>query len=189
MKKIKILAIIGSLRKHSYNRQLALYAQKMIGDRADFIILEYGDVPIFNEDIEFPTPPSVARVRDLVKSSDALWIFTPEHNHFFPSALKNIIDWLSRPISEKEPDVLAGKLVTYSGASLSQTGSIVAQDHLVSLISFLNMTIMNRPRVAVPWAHQQLDAEGYLALNSKSLTFLEKQVNAFLNFINMHQSK
>ena len=54
MKKIKILAIVGSLREESLNRQLALAAKELIGDRADFVLLEYRDVPFMNQDIEYP---------------------------------------------------------------------------------------------------------------------------------------
>ena len=64
MKKIKILAIVGSLRKDSYNRQLALAAKEIIGNRADFTLLEYQDVPLMNQDIEYPAPEAVKRVRD-----------------------------------------------------------------------------------------------------------------------------
>ena len=56
MKKIKILAIVGSLRKDSYNRKLALIVKELVGDRADFSLLEYGDIPLFNEDIENRLP-------------------------------------------------------------------------------------------------------------------------------------
>lgn len=189
MKKIKILAIVGSLRKGSYNRQLAMFAKKMIGDRAEFEILDYDDVPILNEDIEFPAPEAVKRVREKIKASDALWFFTPEHNHTYPAALKNIIDWLSRPISKEEGNVIAEKLATYSGISLSQSGSSLAQDFLVPLLSYLNLTLMNQPRVAVPWGFQQLDGEGKLVLNETTLGFLEKQVEAFLNFICIHRPR
>ena len=70
MKRIKIVAVVGSLRKESYNRQLALAAKALIGDRADFELLEYQDVPLMNQDIEYPAPEAVKRVRDAVKSAD-----------------------------------------------------------------------------------------------------------------------
>jgi chromate reductase len=73
MKKIKILAIVGSLRKDSYNRQLALAAKNIVGDRGDFTLLEYGDIPFMNQDIEYPAPDAVKRVRDEVKSADGIW--------------------------------------------------------------------------------------------------------------------
>ena len=63
MSRIKILAIVGSLRKDSYNKQLAMAVKDIINDRADFEILEFSDVPLMNEDIEFPPPEAVKRVR------------------------------------------------------------------------------------------------------------------------------
>lgn len=182
MEKIKIIAIVGSLRKESYNRQLALAAKEILGDRVDFSLLEYQDVPLFNEDIEFPAPEAVKRVREEVKSADGIWFFTPEYNHFFPGVLKNLIDWLSRPISDNEPQVLAGKPAAISGASPGMAGTSLAQDHLVTLISFLNMDVMNAPRLTIPHVMKQLDSAGKLQLK-ESYPFLEKQANAFVNFI------
>ena len=182
MKTIKIVAIVGSQRKESYNRQLALEAGRMVGDQAEFELLDYSDVPLLNQDIEYPAPEAVRRVRETVLSADGIWFFTPEHNHFFPSALKNLIDWLSRPISETEGQVLKGKPTAISGISPGMSGTAVAQDHLVTLISFLNMKVMNMPRLTIPNANQQLDSDGKLAL-TVSAPFLEKQVQAFINFI------
>ncbi len=182
MKRLKITAIVGSLRKESFNRQLALAVKEMIGDRADFEFLEYRDVPLFDQDIEYPAPESVKRVRDIVKSSDGIWFFTPEYNHFFPGVLKNLIDWLSRPVSKTEPQVLAGKPAAISGITPGMSGTGLAQDHLVTLISYLNMNVMNAPRLTIPYALQQLDGDGKLALK-ESKPFLENQVNAFLTFI------
>ena len=182
MKKNKIIAIIGSLRKESFNRQLALEAAKILGDRADFEILEYHDVPFFNQDFEYPAPAGVQRVREIVKAADAVWFFSPEYNHYFSGALKNLIDWLSRPISETEPQVLRGKPVAVSGISLGMTGTCISQDHLVSLISFLNMRVMNQPRLTIPIAMQQTDENGKLKLTT-SLPMLEKQVEEFLNIM------
>ena len=171
-----------SLRKESYNRQLALAAKELIGNRADFELLEYHDIPLMNQDIEYPAPDAVKRVRDAVKSADGIWFFTPEYNHFFSGVLKNLIDWLSRPISNKEPQVLAGKPAAISGISPGMSGTGLAQDHLVTLISFLNMDVMNSPRLTIPNAMQQIDSDGKLTLK-ESYPYLEKQANAFLNFI------
>ena len=182
MKKIKILAIVGSLRSQSFNRQLALIAKELIGDRAEFTLLDYHDVPFMNEDIEYPTPEAVRRVREEVKSADAIWFFTPEYNHYFSGVLKNLIDWLSRKISKKEPQVLNGKPAAISGISPSISGTALAQDHLVTLISLLNMDVMNVPRLKIPNAFQQIDEQGKLALK-ESYPFLKEQADAFLDFI------
>ena len=185
MKKIKILAIVGSLRKESYNRQLALAAKEILGDRVDFTLLEYQDIPLMNQDIEYPALEAVKRVREEVKSADGIWFFTPEYNHFFPGVLKNLIDWLSRPISDKEPQVLTGKPAAISGISPGMSGTGIAQDHLVTLISFLNMDVMNAPRLTIPNAMHQLDSGGKLTLK-ESHPYLEKQANAFMDFLERH---
>lgn len=182
MKNISILAIVGSLRKESLNRQLALATKELIGERADFTLLEYQDIPLMNQDIEYPAPEAVKRAREAVKAADAIWFFTPEYNHFFPGVLKNLIDWLSRPISENEPPILAGKPAAISGISPGMSGTALAQDHLVTLISFLNMDVMNAARVTIPNALQELDQQGKLALKG-SRPFLMEQVEAFISFV------
>jgi len=186
MKKPKIVAIVGSLRKDSFNRQLALLAREAVGDRADFELLEYADVPMMNEDMEFPPPEPVRRVRQVVASADGIWFFTPEYNHFFPGVLKNLIDWLSRPAEPGGGQVLDGKPAAISGASLGMSGTGLAQDHLVTLISFLNMKVMNYPRLTIPDVWKQLDDQKKLKL-SDSATFLQKQVDAFLAFLQNNQ--
>lgn len=179
---MKILAIVGSLRKDSFNRQLALIAKAAVGERAQFELLEYADLPPMNEDDEFPAPEAVARAREAVKSADGIWFFTPEYNHFFPGVLKNLIDWLSRPVSGTEPQVLAGKPAAVSGISPGMGGTVCAQDHLVTLLSLLNMRIMNVPRLTIPNAGQQLDENDRLVLSS-SAKYLNRQADAFIKFI------
>ena len=183
IKKIKIVAIVGSLREESYNLQLALAIKEIIGERADFMILKYQDVPLMNQDIEYPPPDAVKRVRDEVKSADGIWFFTPEYNHFFPGVLKNLIDWLSRPISDKTSQVLIGKPAAISGISIGMSGTALAQDHLVTLISLLNMDVMNAPRLVIRNAMQQVNKKGELELTNH-YHYLERQVNAFIDFIN-----
>ena len=187
IKKIKIVAIVGSLREESYNLQLALAIKEIIGERAEFMILKYQDVPLMNQDIEYPPPDAVKRVRDEVKSADGIWFFTPEYNHFFPGVLKNLIDWLSRPISDKTSQVLIGKPAAISGISIGMSGTALAQDHLVTLISLLNMDVMNAPRLVIRNAMQQVNNKGKLELTNH-YHYLERQVNAFIDFINRRKA-
>ena len=187
MKKPRIVAIVGSLRQDSYNLQLAREAGRVIGDEAEFKLLEYSDVPAMNQDIEYPAPEAVKRVREIIKSADGVWFFTPEYNHFFPGVLKNLIDWLSRPVSETEPQVLGRKCAAISGITPGMSGTGIAQDHLVTLISFCNMKVMNRPRLTIPNAQQQTDTNGKLTL-TVSLPHLEQQAKAFITFIQENQA-
>ena len=169
---MKIVAIVGSLRKNSLNKQLAEAAQSALGERATLEIVDFSDVPLLNQDIEHPAPAAVGRVRAAVTSADGVWFFTPEYNHFFPGVLKNLIDWLSRPQDGGNGQVLAGKPAAISGITPGMSGTALCQDHLVTLLSFLNMQLMNMPRLTVPSAMGQVK-DGKLEL-AASKKFLEK---------------
>ncbi|MEG0477283.1 MAG: NADPH-dependent FMN reductase [Raoultibacter sp.] len=181
---MKILAIVGSLRKESLNLQLAQAAQAYLAQAhptVEFTFLDWAGVPLLNQDEEYPAPTAVAQVRQAVKAADGLWLFTPEYNHFFPGTVKNLIDWLSRPPSAEETQVLAHKPIALSGITPGTSGTALAQDHLVTLLSLLNARIMNAPRLTIPSALAQMQ-NGTLALQA-SQPYLEKQAEAFLPFI------
>ncbi len=90
---------MGSLHKNGFNNQLAEEAKARIGDRAEVKFLNYADVPFFNQDEEFPNlPAAVAAARKAVVEADGVWIFSPEYNYSYPGVLKNLLDWLSRPL-------------------------------------------------------------------------------------------
>ena len=183
MQKKKILAIVGSLREGSFNRQLAMKAGAMLGDRAEFTLLPYADVPLLNQDEEYPAPEAVARVREAVKAADGLWFFVPEYNHTYSGVLKNLLDWLSRPVSETERQVLLHKPAAISGITSSFAGGTTAQDQLMMLFCVLNVRTMVAPRVTVPNAKTLLDAQGNMTLTQVSEQFLQAQADAFLRFL------
>lgn len=187
MSKPKIIAVVGSLRTGSYNRQLAEIAKEIVGDRATFEILEYADVPLFNQDIEKPAPQSVERVREQVESAEAIWFFNPEYNHFFSGVLKNLLDWLSRPRPGK-PALLENKCATISGTTPGTFGTICSLNSLVTLLSKINMNVMNKARVAIPNITTQLDENGRVKLTT-SRKFLEAQADEFLKFIEQETGK
>lgn len=181
---MKIIAIVGSLRAGSMNRQLAEAAGRELAaldPAVEFSLLEWADVPLFNEDIERPAPEAVTRVRAEVLAADGIWFFTPEYNHFFPGTLKNLLDWLSRPVDATRGQVLDGKPCAISGISAGSSGTACAQDHLVTLVSFLNMRVMNKPRLTIPYGFSKL-TDGVLELGD-SLPYLKKQAQAFQAFI------
>ena len=181
MEQKRIAVIVGSLRKNSYNRQLALLAKQIVADRAMFEIIDYADVPLMNQDIEYPAPEAVRRVREQIKNADGVWIFTPEYNHSYPGVLKNLIDWLSRPISKEERQVLSKKPIAISGASPGSGGTLIAQDLLVMLLSLLNARVMNLPRLVISNVGQQADASGNLTLTT-SLPYLQSRLTRFCGF-------
>lgn len=119
----KILFICGSLRKGSLNRQVGMIAESMLAGKADIEWLEYSDLPYMNQDIEFPAPDAVKKLREKISAADALWIFSPEYNHNMPGVLKNMLDWASRAQTKGETDsVMAGKLIAFCNAAGSSSG-------------------------------------------------------------------
>ena len=95
-----ILLVIGSLRKNSFNRQLAQVISSELAGKATVSTLRFDDIPYMNQDIEWPAPETVCRVRETVAAADGVWIVTPEYNFNFPGLLKNLLDWLSRPTQQ-----------------------------------------------------------------------------------------
>jgi len=145
--------IIGSLRAKSFNRQLAKVAGEIIGDRADVSELFYGDLPLLNQDIEFPEPAAVARVRKAVGEADALWIFTPEYNSSYPGHLKNLLDWLSRPVIPMDyatPTCINGKRVAICGAG-GKAATANCRAKLSELLLFVRANVLpQQAGIAVP---------------------------------------
>jgi len=149
----KILFIIGSLRAKSFNRQLAMMAKEIIGNRAEVSELEYSDLPLLNQDIEQPEPSVVARIRKTISEADALWIFTPEYNLSYPGHLKNLLDWLSRPVIPLDygtPTCINGKRVAISGAG-GKAATANCRAKLTELLTFIKADVLTEQTgIAVP---------------------------------------
>lgn len=140
----KILFIIGSLRTKSFNRQLAMMAKEIIGNRAEVYELDYSDLPLLNQDIEQPEPAAVARIRRTVSEADALWIFTPEYNSSYPGHLKNLLDWLSRPVIPLDygtPTCINSKRVAVSGAG-GKAATANCRTKLTELLTFIKADVL-----------------------------------------------
>ena len=180
----KILFVIGSTRRHSFNRQLANRAKVLLEGSAEVEELQFDDVPFVNQDLEVPAPAAVARVRQSVVEADALWIFSPEYNLSYPGYLKNLIDWLSRPsdpTDRKSPSVLRGKKVTVAGAG-GGYATRKMQDKLTELLSFVGMDVMAGPTTGVivgakAWTTDELE------LSASDQEALKAQAEALLSFV------
>ena len=149
----KILFIIGSLRAKSFNRQVANVAEEIIGSRAEVQELDYSDLPLLNQDIEQPELEVVARIRKEVSEADALWIFTPEYNLSYPGHLKNLLDWLSRPVIPMDygtPTCINGKRVAISGAG-GKFATSNCRAKLTELLEFIKAEVLpEQVGIAVP---------------------------------------
>jgi len=149
----KILFVIGSLRTKSFNRQVANVAKEIIGNRAEVQELDYSDLPLLNQDIEQPEPAAVARIRKDIAEADALWIFTPEYNMSYPGHLKNLLDWMSRPVIPLDygtPTCINGKQVAVSGAG-GKAATSSCRAKLTELLSFMKADVLpEQVGIAVP---------------------------------------
>ena len=140
----KILFIVGSLREKSFNRQLAKKAEALLEGRAEVKYLDYADLPWMNQDKEFPAPAAVARVREKITAADGLWIFTPEYNFSYPGHVKNLLDWLSRPVKPMDyatPTCIGDKMVAISGAG-GKAATANCRQKLTELLEFLKANVL-----------------------------------------------
>ena len=182
----KLLFIIGSLRKESFNKQLAKEAEQLLLGRATVEYLDYSDVPLMNQDIEFPAPEAVTKVRERVAEADALWIFSPEYNYSYPGHLKNLIDWLSRPLvagDRQTPLAINGKKVTLSGAG-GASATAKCREKLTELFTlpFLRVDIMPGPQTGIQ-LNKEAWTEGRMILSDTQKEELRGQADAFLAYI------
>lgn len=172
------------MRERSFNRQLAKVAEGMIADRYNVKYLDYSDLPYMNQDLEMSVQASVARVREEVKNADALWIFTPEYNFSYPGVLKNLLDWLSRPMDMSDfqnPSAVLGKKVAISGAGgKNMTQSCRAK--LTELLDFMKMELMHEPQTGIALGVEAW-TKGEFALSDKQRAELQRQADAFVTFI------
>lgn len=177
----KILIIVGSLRKNSFNHQLSMQVKEMLEGKAEVGFLEFADLPFMNQDIEFPPPESVVRVRRAVQEADGIWIFSPEYNYQIPGVLKNLLDWLSRPLipnDRQRNSAVKGKNVTISSVAGKSAGAGVRKN-LSSLLEIMSMKVIGGMGTGIV-----LDGEafqtGKLTLSDKNKEELKAQIELFL---------
>ena len=177
----QVLMIVGSLRKHSFNRQLAEQVKEMLEGRAQVSFLEFEAVPFMNQDIEFPAPESVAAARKAVQSADGIWIFSPEYNYQIPGVLKNLLDWLSRPLIPNDPHRISaarGKTVTVSSVAGKSAGAGVRKN-LSGLLQVMSMNAVGGIGTGIALDSKAFRT-GRLVLSEENREELNGQINLFL---------
>jgi chromate reductase len=157
---VRILGIAGSLRRESYNARLIRAAADLLPPGATLDPWDgLGTLPHFNEDVELEQLRAVAELRDALRSADGVLMATPEYNGSIPGALKNAVDWASRPPGD---GALRGVPVAVIGASTGIFGAVWAQAELRKVLDHVGAQVIDR-ELPVPTAGEAFDDDGRLA--------------------------
>jgi chromate reductase, NAD(P)H dehydrogenase (quinone) len=155
---LDVLGIPGSLRDDSYNRALLEAAQRIPGTNMEITLIEIGDLPHFDADLEAKGDPEpVTQFKEAIRSADALLIATPEYQHGIPGVLKNALDWASRPPSDSP---LGGKPTAIMGATVGAFGTARAQQDLREVLIYNDCPMVMTPEVLVADAASKVDESG-----------------------------
>jgi chromate reductase, NAD(P)H dehydrogenase (quinone) len=156
---MRVLAISGSVRQDSYNTALLRAAAECAAD-VDLVVWQgLAEIPAYDQDLESsPAPAPVAALRHEIDGSDAVVIATPEYNGSIPGALKNALDWVSRPFAT---NVLRKKRVAVMGASIGLFGAVRAQAELRKVLTAIGADVLEAG-LSVFTAHEAFDAGGKL---------------------------
>ena len=177
---MKIVALVGSIRKDSYNLKLAQYIQKRYKEHFELEILNLRELPFYDQDMENDPPTVVTAFKTKVKEADAVLWVTPEYNNTVPGVLVNAIDWMSRV-----DKVMIGKPSWVMGASPGNLGTVKAQLHLRDILFSpgVSSPLLPGNEVYVGAVHEKFDETGNL-VHEPTVQFLDLVVDNFINWYN-----
>jgi NAD(P)H-dependent FMN reductase len=149
MSDINVVALVGSLRAASVNRQIAELAARNAADGVSLTLYDgLGDIPFYNEDIDGDdAPAAAAKLRAATADADAVLVVTPEYNGSVPAVVKNAIDWLSRPYGQS---AVAGKPLAVIGAALGRYGGVWAHDEIRKSFGIAGANVVEALALSVP---------------------------------------
>lgn len=156
----KVGCIIGSLSSTSINRRLAKALLKLAPAGLAFEEISFRELPLYSQDYDADFPPVARKFKQAIEQSDAILFVTPEFNRSIPGALKNAIDWASRPWGKNSFAHIPSAVI---GTSPGAIGTAVGQQHLRSILGFLNSPQMNSPEGYIQFKDGFLDDAGNVA--------------------------
>jgi chromate reductase len=183
----KIAILVGSLRKDSINRKVARSICALRGDNLDCSMVEIGDLPLYNQDLDANPPAQWVRFRDQVGAADGVLFCSPEYNRGIPGVLKNAIDVGSRPYGQSVFDKKPAAIVTASPGGIGGFGS---NHQIRQACVFLNMPVMQQPEAYLGHVtDDSFDESG--CLNDGPLKgLITTLAHAFANWVDMiHRSR
>lgn len=171
----KVSVLVGSLRQDSYNKRIAEAMIKIAPHSLCLELVEIGDLPLYNEDLDSDLPPeSYANFREKIRASDAILILSPEYNRSVPAVLKNALDVGSRPYGK---NVWNDKPAAILTSSIGAIGGFGANHHLRQTLTFLNMPCMSQPEAYLGNIADSFDDAGNLT--ERAHLFIKNFIEAY----------
>lgn len=172
---VKVLCVVGSIRKDSINRELAVALSKLFSAEYEVSFADIKDLPLYNQDLDDNLPAAVVAFKAQAAEADAVLFVTPEYNRSMPGVLKNALDIGSRPYGTSIWD---GKPAAVIGTSTGAMGTALAQHHLRQVLAFLNMPTMQQPEAYVRYHDELLNNDGDI-LEERTKVHLQNWIQAF----------
>jgi chromate reductase len=170
---------VGSLARDSINRKLARALIGLAPVELEMREIPIGNLPLYSYDYDADFPPPARALKQAIASVDAVLFVTPEYNRSIPGALKNAIDWASRPWGDNS---FARKPSATIGTSRGKIGTAVAQQHLKSVLSFCNSPQMNAIEAYIEFTTGLVADDGTVTVESTA-DFLRSYMKEFHGFI------
>jgi chromate reductase len=170
---------VGSLSSHSINRELSQVLIALAPDDLEFNEIPIGNLPLYSPDYDSDYPPEALALKEHIRRSNAVLFVTPEYNRSIPGALKNAIDWASRPWGQNAFDHIPAGVI---GASLGQIGTAVAQQSLRAVLSFCNARQMTAPEAYIRFSTETFPGNGEV-VDDSTQEFLSNYMREFRDHI------
>jgi chromate reductase len=180
----KIAIIVGSLRKGSLNRRVARSICALRGENLDCSMIEIGDLPLYNQDLDADPPEQWTRFRQQVAEADGVLFCSPEYNRGIPGVLKNAIDVGSRPYGQNVFDKKPAAIVTASPGSIGGFGS---NHQIRQSCVFLNMPVMQQPEAYLGHVTDESFDESGCLKDGPLKTLVTALAHAFHDWVEMIQ--
>jgi chromate reductase len=174
-----VAVLVGSLRKGSLNRKVALALAAMAPAGLKLDLVEIGQLPFYDQDLDAQPPAPWVAFRDRIRRADAVLFVTPEYNRSVPAALKNAIDVGSRPYGKSAWDGKPGAVVSASPGAI---GGFGANHHLRQSLVFLNVPVLQQPEAYLGGVDKFFDERGGIT-NESTRGLLDKYLTAFAAWI------
>nr|WP_157541116.1 NADPH-dependent FMN reductase [Microbacterium sp. XT11] len=171
--------LIGSLSRDSINRVLSTALVRLAPPSLELSEIPIRDLPLYNRDDELDPVPAVTEFKNAVERADGLLIVSPEYNRSIPGALKNAIDWGSRPWGHNS---FARKPTGIIGASTGAIGTAVMQSSMRSVLSFLNAPQLNAPEAYITFRPEVFGADGQVT-DAGTEQFLQHYMSEYAAFV------